>query len=450
MNLTNDFIAILLNNRERIVDKLLQNYSYAHLLKLFSEINIEKDASIKIMPNNKHLFRLLSGSFDGSKYDKSSIDWIPSKELVDGIVSLAQYFNINHIEEIYTGMGILSALLTETNGTNISITAADTFENIETCNKLGSIPIAKRDINDFKYYEQLNEPYPEMIISSYYPANNFTKNNKNNVFVEEMTSLIQSNNHKIIVMILPHTFTHFYDLFYHLMINNEYTINTYYVKAFDKYFYLSDLMKTRYPSSMVAHVLVKTNIFPKNTTSFVEKNNLLCEILGSSIISSDNIDKHCTFAKWLNIFYDNFSSKMIKSIYRIHNFTKPLSGNKKVKELIDYFVLFDKKSIHTFPQYIYDIDEFLFWAKCVEKNLFFVFDNRLQFYTVYTQSISVENSEVRQNINFPSWIQTLDSMYKYIYLDNTQSTHEWNESCKQFYITFDTINTKNRKIIFDS
>ena len=138
MNATNDFISLLINNKEKIVDKLQQNYSYDYLIKIFSEINSERDNTIKILPPNKKLYRILTGQYNASRYDNSSIDWLPSSELVDGIISLAKHYNINHIEEIYTGMGILSALLANKQS-KINITAADTFENKNTCNKLNLI-----------------------------------------------------------------------------------------------------------------------------------------------------------------------------------------------------------------------------------------------------------------------------------------------------------------------
>jgi hypothetical protein len=441
MNETNDFISTLINNRERIVDKLSQKYSYEYLLKIFSEINSEKDTHIKILPSDKRLYRILSGTFKASRYNNSSIDWIPSEELVDGILKLANYFNIEHIEEIYTDMGILSALLS-TKTKKITITTADAFQNIKTCNKLGLVPIAKRTMSDYLYYKQLNERYPQMIISSYYPQNILTniEENQNNIFVEEISNLISSNNHDIILILLPHTFTNFNDFFYHLTLNSQYVFNTFHVKALDKYFYIHDLVKEYYKSPMIAHLLIKKNLM-MNCDKPIES------IFEPAIISSKLIDTYCSFVKLLHLFYEKLSPKLIKYTYRNYNFDKPFMSNTKLREMAEYYAILG--NIINIPQYIYQTDEFLFWAKCVTKNLFFIFDDRLQFYDFYTQTISIKLSEIRRNLgNFPVWVSNLATIYMYIYMEIIKTPSNWKNSKKYFHKVFDEINAKNKKILY--
>ncbi len=119
MNPTNDFVSTLINNREKLVEKLAQNYSYQYLYEIFKEINNERNETIKIIPNDKKLYRILTGQFDASRYDKSSIDWIPSEEIIDGIMSIVKHYDIKHVEEIYSGLGLLSALLLKKKKDNI-------------------------------------------------------------------------------------------------------------------------------------------------------------------------------------------------------------------------------------------------------------------------------------------------------------------------------------------
>ena len=436
MNSTNELISILINDRERIINKLIQDYSYDYLLKIFTEINLEKDKHIKIIPDDKRLYRILTGMFEGSKYNNSSIDWIPSEELVDGIISLAKYFNIKHIEEIYTGMGILSALLIFKNK-EITITTADTFQNINTCNKLGLVSVAKRAVDDYQYYKQLNEQIPQMIISTYYPSNDFSMD-KN--FIEEISNLINSDNHKIIIIILPFTFTALNDYFYFIAVNSQYSFYTYHIKALDKHFYIYDLLKKYYKSPMVAHLLIKND-------PFIEHEQIT-SIFGNAIIPSIEIDKKCNLAKILQYFYDKFPPKLIKYIYKSYDFTKPFVSHNKINEIMKYYnKLKDAKHI---PKYIFEIDEFLFWAKCVELNLFFIFENRYQFYDFYTQAISIKFSETRRNIgNFPQWISDLKTMYKYIYLETIKVPSNWKKNKHFFNKIFNDINDKNKKLIYD-
>ncbi|XWV25666.1 putative ORFan [Tupanvirus deep ocean] len=434
MNATNDFISTLINNRERIVDKLFQNYGYEYLHKILSEINNENDPTIKIIPNNKILYRILTGNYEASRYDKSSIDWIPTQEIVDSILALADHFNIKYIEEIYTGMGILSGLLLKKQN-KIQVTAADTFDNISTCNKLDIFPIAKRGVSDYKYYNQLNQPYPDMIISTHFVENSLKPNF---TFVDNILDLISSYNHKIIMLFLPNTCTLFYDNFYYLETTGKYKVYNYHVKAFDKYYYLANLMKDYYKSSILVHILVRGDI--------IHDSNTIESLFSPAIIPVSVIDKHCVFYKWLVSLYKDVSPKLIKRIIETYDVQKQLHNHTEIKNVIQNFISIKDFNI---PEYIYDIDEFLFWSKCILKNLFFVFENRYQFFCFYTTAQSIKNSEIRQNINFPSWVRTLDNMYIYIYLEiiKNSSNDRWKIYEVDFGLTFLSTNNKNKKLL---
>lgn len=437
MNFTSDFTGVLINNREKIVDKLLQNYSYEYLLKIFENINMEKGDNINISPNDKYLYRILTGIYEASQYDKSAIDWIPSEELIDGILKLIEYYQIESVEEIHTGMGILSLILKKKNQT-IKITTADTCENISTCNKLDLTQIAKRNVFDYQYYLQLNEPYPEMIISTYYPMININNSDNDIKYINEILQLVKNNNNKLIILILPHTFTNYYYLFYHFITKSQYTINSYYIKALDKYFHVTNLLKDHYPSGMVAHILVQKN-------NGLDNNTFLDNIFEKAICNYTNIDTHCVFAEKLTYYYDKISDKLIKNIYQSHNFMDCGIYNKQINLIftkLGKLVEIDKINI---PQYIYKMDEFIFWLHCYELNLYFIFENRVLFFQYYTDAISMENSEIRRQINFPYWITNMGSIYKYIYLQTLNYAGNWKNNKISFDSTFNEIN-KNNKI----
>src|SRR5277367_1906035 len=199
MSTMDDFIDSLVNNREMIIDELIKNYSYDYLSQLFKNINDGsiKNGSIKNGSteftgihdslNDKYIYKFMTGKYQDSRYDKSALNWIPSYELVNALILLAETFNIKSIEEIYANLGILSGLIKKCCKPDISITTSDTFENIDTCNQLGITPVVRRDPLDFKYYDQLHEPCPQMIISSYYPS--FMANDTNINFVNKMSDL---------------------------------------------------------------------------------------------------------------------------------------------------------------------------------------------------------------------------------------------------------------------
>lgn len=424
----NDLFDTLVNSREKVVDVLLQNYSYDFLLKIFTLKNNSNT-------DDKSLYKTLIGVFGNNKYNKSSINWIPSEELINGILALAYYYEINHIEEIYTDMGILSALLTKKNG-KINITTADTFENINTCNKLGLVPIAKRSAGDYKYYHIFNEKLPQMIISTYYPDNNIKSKNSNmNAYIEEMSHLIKSKNHKIIMIFVPCTFIHFYELLHYIEIGQDYIVNTFNVKAFDKYFYVTNLVKKYYKSSMLVHILINKNLSSKNKIS-------TNKLFRCATIPAAQINIYCKFLRWLKILYDKLSPKLIKSMYKDYDLTMPLSVNIKIKDMIQRVVFFSQVNLINIPQYIFDVDEFLFWANCVSKKMYFVFETRTEFYTFYTQA----NNPNFLDIDLPLWAKAPPSLYKYIYLCAINKINIF-EGLREFNTTFDKINNHNKNFL---
>src|SRR5690606_2182795 len=139
---------------------------------------------------------------------------------------------------------------------------------------------------------------------------------------------------------------------------------------------------------------------------------------------------------------EKVSPKLVKYIYRNYDFNKPFTYHTKIMEMLDYIEIL--KTIPNIPQYIFEIDEFLFWAKCISRNLFFIFKDRYQFYDFYTQTISIKLSEVRRNLgNYPPWITNLKMIYKYLYLGIISASGNWKNSKKIFQKVFKEINTKN-------
>lgn len=432
------FANLLINNREDISKILFSDYSYAHIKEIFKKINSESNQEIKINPNNKVLYRLLTGLYDGSKYNKSSIDWIPSEELVNAIISVANNFNIKTIEELYTGTGLLSSLILKKEP-SMQITAIDTFESIRTCNKLNLIPIAKRSPDDYQYYPLLGEPYPKMVISTYYPDNSFKIDHQTKKFMDEICDLIKNNNHDVIFIIIPRTFTMLSGCLNYLCTKYQYNLFTYGTKCLDKFFFIREMFNEYYPNFMTTHILIKNKI--------LKIPGIIRDLMEPAIIDEE-IGKYCfDFEKILEKFYDKISPKLIKNIFKNHNMMKPIYLDEKLYDLKKNYIKYLDKNNINIPQYIYNIDEFIFWTKNIMNGLYFIFDDRVQFYAFYTQVISIETSEVRRTINFPLWIQTPTKMRIYIYLEIIKKNSGWKNSNSIFETSFNEINKKNKLLI---
>lgn len=415
-----DLIETLINNRRFVANHLYSNYSYQYLIDTFKKHNSEGD--------DKKIYRILSGDIDSKKYIQSSIDWIPSKELIMGIISVIKHFRIQHVEEIYTGHALLADLL-DREIDSINITASDTFENVSTLNKINSFPIAKRNVDDFKYFPIMNEPYPNMIISTYYP-NDDNENDKS--FLADIIKVFGFG-HEIVMIILPSTFTQIYDMIYSLGSNIPYNIKSFHIKAIDKYFFIEDMLKSHYSTNMMMHIFVKNNFHHSKSIE---------EILNSAIINVPYIDTRCKFLKKIQKFYPLFPDKLINSICSNYDLSKPFALNGNFIQINNCFSTLEKLNIKYTPNYIHVYHEYVFWAKCVLNNLYFLFIDRKQFFTFYILVIVS-----RDNLSsFPSWIKNLKILYICIYMRLIGNNYR---SKRDLLHYFNRINRQNKKTILN-
>lgn len=412
-----EFVNVLTTCRADIVEILKKNYDYNHLIDIFT--SIEEDS--KYVLEEKNVYRYLSGSYPKSVYKASCINFIPSSELVTALVEIAKLYKISHIEEIYAGLGILSAMIQTQ--TSIRITTSDTFVNPSTCNQLNLVPIAKRGPSDFKYYEKLNEPYPEMIISSFYPPCHYEREEPIIGFLNEISDMIQSAHHSIIVILLPYTFVTIYEMLHFVQLKGVYMVDHYYVKAIDKYFSLSRLLENGI--GMMAHVLVKKDL-----------ERSLGSILDQAILPPAL--SRCDRATLFKIMYDVLPEKLIISFYKQSDFTRPVTQDETNILSIAEWANTNKIMI---PFYIYSIDELFFWVSRAKNQHYFVFRNRSEFYTFYV------TSKVCEKENYPAWINSCEMAYIYNYFDVISAPGNWKTNRAIFTELWLAQNKKNKKAL---
>lgn len=420
-----DLIDIFVNKREEIIN-IITNYD--NLKKLFSNLIDGSD-------DTRLIYQLLSGKYQNNRNINSSIDWIPSTELIKSMVDLATFFDIEHIEELYAGTGIISALLTKelkTSNKSIMVTTADTFNQTTTCNKLDLMPIAKRGANDYNYYSKINEKCPDMVISTYYPDPVICK--KDSVVLNELIGLIHTNNHKIIIIFLSLTCTYLHHNFYLGSISRNYQWYTYHVKAISKYYHLENMMNKQYESLMVAHIFIR-----KDTVNNTDK---LTAILEPAIIPSPRIDTFCYLYNDLIYLYDKIPTKVIEHLYEEYN----VKLIPEYDDIIGTIIGFYKNHRNVIiPNYIHTIKELLFWSKCVTRNMYLVFADRSQFAKYHSDIINIRDSDVRRHL--PHWIGDTDETYIYLYLKVTQTeaddNAEWKKGNRELRRFFRNINDVN-------
>lgn len=428
----NNFVNVLTKSRENIVNILRENNSYDYLVCLFNEINNDVEYASQ---KNTRLHDILIGKYENNKYINSSIELIPSEELIDGIISLAREYNIQYIEEINTGMGILSSLM-KIKDSQLEITASDTFNNINTCYKLGLFPIAKRSAYDFKYYKILNEKIPEMIISSYY-HNNFTSDTlteKCEEYMNDINDLLKNNNHKIIILLFPHTLLDIYKIIGYYALTNKYKINSFYVKAVDKYFFVNDIFNNFYKSGIIAHIFIRNDIYS------LKENNSIEEIFQPAIIPHTTLDTYCVMTELYHKLFTQVSLKIFKFMQNKYSIM-PINKRTKYK-LIDTCNTILSKSINV-PSYIHDDDELIQWTSFTYHNLYFDFNSRQQFYQFSIDILPVY--ELSNKKNFPQWVNTYRLECVYVYMKLLNKIDSSIKSSNKMMKIFEKINDTNKE-----
>lgn len=454
ITMNHTLISSLLYNRENFAELLFKNYAYDYLLTFFNTINDDNNNLIEIYPNDKYIYRILTGKYINSKYINSSFNYIPSKELVDGLLSLINFFKIDYIEEIYAGMGLLSSLMKMENK-KLNIVASDIFTDISTCKQLGLFPIVNRNPKDFKYYEILNKEYPQMIISSYYPKTMKKYADIKLKFVNHIFNLINSKKHKIIILLLPNTMTYIYNYLYQIGLNGYYKIFTYHIKSIDKYFYINNLIKDKYPSGMLMHVIIETRLL-------IDYNLIdIKHILGQAIIDHPMIDTQCNHLKIIKHIYYTFPHNVINDIYIQYNLVK-ITNNNLLNEMLTLNEKYLTLKIYI-PHYIHTIHELLLWDNLISNKIYIISNNRKEFidFVSLLESLHPEQCGTHENnldindIYIPTLL-TKNEIYMYLYMSSDTSNNiilnepdDWKYDYKKFKKLFKKINENGKKFLTD-
>jgi len=504
-NWMSECVSCLRDNRENFVKLLSQNYTYSDLVRFGQGAHQTADTTHHTA--GEYFHELLQGNIN-TKYIHSAINWLPSKELVIALLKIASMFHINCIEIIHAELGILGALMEIENNlpnnfgivpNNFGIVpkpkiiSSDTFLEESTCFQMGYTSIARRSVSDFKYYDKLRIPFPDMIISSYYPS---WKDPKNEEFIVNISNMLNSMRHRIIILILPNTFFVLKQIFNYFVMTNKYSLLSVPIKAIDKYYHLYHLSSQYYEHSTEAH------IFIQNSSSSVDNQmSQIKDIIRDAVIHVKHIDEHAEHMRQLKIFFTKLPYKLFVSSFKLINFAIPIRYNIKIGILISDLNACMRSSIKHIPTYIYEITEFRFWTNFILNYIFFVFDSREQFFQFYvdtkqflnrhnpelfnmndgdvfgeeetTSSTNIEqtlressddhtdqipnphshtNSRSQSNhrrVNiFPSWINTNNDKCIYIYLSMTslaKQAHKRNR--KLFNQTWADINERNKNIL---
>lgn len=448
---------ILVNNRETFIDFLKTNYTYENLLKIFNPINLCNLKSL-VPIENKFLYRIMTGTFTNSKYRNSVINWIPSREFISSLINLADYFKVDLLQEINAGLGVFSSLFkiecTLLNK-NIKIITSDSFTDSQTCKQLGFTTLVRKEINDFKYYNQLNINYPSMLIFSYYPHFESVDNDKN--CINDLFDLLHSKNHKIIVFVAPIVFSAVYSIINNFALG-DYTYVPVPIKVISKHDEIFNYSNINHRYSTIAHIFVK-----KESHELISKKTLY-EIIDPMIVKYNNEIPYIDTwpSKLFNIYklYFCMSDPLLNDIYKLMfniNYNNENSDFKLLMKKISSCLL----KLKCIPLFIETVNELKFWLLYFEKNFIFYFDSRnkfLDFFNIICDSKKL-TSYIPSTI-IESIIGSEDLCIYCVYLlfmydiqqtrnsTNTTITSNWYANISEFKNNLKNLNLINEALIY--
>lgn len=429
-------VNTLKNNRFKIMDMLSDGYDWATINDIFLTI-AKSDPDVDIVK------LLITGKNDDCQQStiwsqsNTSLQWLPSQELIDGLINIAVTLNVTIIDELYSPQGLVSALIKQkTNKFNIM--CADTFQQIETSCKLDLINISKRTAKDYEYYDKIMETIPEMVICTDYVAiDDFSKYGYGSYYNAEMVKLIDSNRHNIIVILASITFTEIYDYInYHKYYVDNYVINSYHVKAIDKHFLVNESIKIQYPSGMMAHIFIKKQIY-------TDCGQNINDIFSNAFLPVNEIDTNVTFAKMYYIIDNYLSNLFVANLLNENKTDKQF--HLMMKKVSRIGSILDKHSKNIiFCKHLHDLSELEFWIECIENNVYLHFESRLKFFNFYYNFIDKERK------NVPSFIRSSYEIVKFLYMKYINDGVLVDQSKDVIHTCMESLNNSNKTLIIKS
>ena len=332
----------------------------------------------------------------------------------------------------------------------INVTASDLLQNDKKCDLLDFHPVARRSTSDFIYYDRLQYPQPEMIVVYH---NLQTSDN-----IKNLLNLIRSEKQKVIIIVTPNYYCDLYESFEYIKtVLRTHHIESYYAKAFNETFHISDLFKKQNSSGMVIHTIIRNDVFIQLTEE-------LKNVMSDGIINKDtNVNSHCMTERTFAYCYYYLSDKLIKNMYQTCDMMAPFGTDQTIVSIIDNITQLKLKSVVIIPEYIYTIPEFIFWSSCIlEHNIYLQqtskseHENRIKFLSVYITITSFIDKHEYQTDD-PQWFrnETVNTpkdkfskvpiIYYYLkQIDNLKNT-AWNRSHLHMISAFKKLNASARK-----
>ena len=412
---TLELLNVLKNDRGNLVELLKTNYNYNYLQTKLLEI----EKSTDVIGIIKDLF---VGKVGNESNKQLAIYELPTYELLTIIKFICDFIKINHVEEIASGTGLLSAMLKlhldNNNNNTISINATDGNRWIETAGQKKYFNVQSKLFLDYCLNLDQSIFNNKLLIISWIPKNDMA----------DFIALIKNKKPKYLIIIGDMLDNIYYDKIFQTLRQNEYK---FYGLPIKQICYKDHYLHNKYRS------IKSSTVFATNDNN-INVSNLLINIKTKY--------NSCLTDKTTQITDMEIIQDLIVKQYR-HKFLLDNLTETTTKKLCKELNFLSNKKI-TIPKYITTFNEYNFWFNKIRSGKYpLAISDRNKFdeYLEYMMQLGQQNGiEILKNKGvLAAWVTTIDVAEKFIWLDFSTTNKKWKFSYDEFLIEFGEIRNSN-------
>lgn len=402
----------LSEDRESLVDILSEMNDYDTLKDVISKI--EKKHSDK----NEVWHDLCTGKIGDETNKFSAIYEIPTKQLINSLTIIFQIYNINKIDEVGAGMGLLTSLLQkkfDEDYYKVKLLASDNCSSDVTNIPLDFTKIVKKDVSDIIFQHKKNLNPPDGVICCWPTTKEIWK---------QISDLIKSKCAKVIILIT--------EIRQKSVLPKEFKGESDY-RIYDLPIYQSSYLDV-YENNII------DGLYSRSKTFILVRKDLeefdLTEILSPNLYERKEIDPSRIALLDLAII------KKIPYWICALKTEEELKAAKKIFESIKKNSRFYKKEI---PDWIPNMDLLIFWYSRKNKKMFPIRINteeKLREYQDKVINMTPEKiKKLKDDGDLPDWISPsyIDMYFWLMYSVPDNDTGKWKENIGKFNQKFNQV-----------
>lgn len=392
----------LKNDRDELPNFLKKNCDYAFLKNLLIEIENNKEHG-----KNKNIIKKLFLGKCGLESNKQkAIYELPTNELLKIIKFICEYLNVNIIEELASGQGLLSHMLEFKLGNSYTINATDGLRNIETSNKNKYFNVQNKMFLNYCLDDTNFDN--KLVIISWTPLNDYV----------DLCNLLRIKKPENIIIIGDKhnkLFNKFKELNYECCIIQAKQL------CFKDYFKNNIISNDETITSSILFATLKQDIHIKTLLLNIKLKLNDCLLK----INNNNSDK---------IIIQNAIRKMeIEYIL-------PMITDDNIKEIVRMTCDINKYQFQI-PNFIKNYDELIIWYNLEKKRKYptnIKTKKKFKEFMSYNNKLNSDGGldELKNKGVLSNWVTDIQMASKFIWLDYSTINKKWKHSIQEFQNEF--------------